>query len=251
MLNATVVAWAAMGATTAALSTQAAYRLSVPRGHPPADGCSACGATFSVGIRGWLPGRRCRPGRHRRNRRNRPAWWAFVGVGALVCGLLAVRLTPADPAGWAVLVAWSILAQAGLLLSAIDIAVHRLPTGILLSTAAAIITALATASVLRRSGDALVDAGLGALAVGSAYLLMFILAPGRIGVGDVRLAAVTGLTLGSSSWPTLILGATLPYLLAMPLALRSVLQQRGNARERAQIPFGPFLIAGAIIAVVI
>jgi leader peptidase (prepilin peptidase)/N-methyltransferase len=244
VLIATAITWSAMGATTAALSTRAAYRLSVPRGQPPAGGCSACGAVFRAGIRGWLPARRCGLGCYR-------PWWTFVGVGALVCGLLAVRLTPADPAGWALLVAWSILTQAGLLLSAIDIAVHRLPTGILIATAATIIAAIATASALRRSGDTLAQASLGALALGLTYTLIFLLNPQRIGAGDVRLAAVTGLTLGSCSWTTLILGATLPYLLAMPLALWSALRQRDDRRESDQIPFGPFLVGGAIIAAAI
>lgn len=168
--------------------------------------------------------------------------------GALVSGLLTARLAPASPAEWALLVAWLILAQAGVFLSAIDIAAYRLPTRVVTVIAGMITAAIATATLLEHSSETLVHAGLGALTVGGVYLLLFVLVPSGIGAGDVRLAAVTGLTLGSSNWRAVTLGLALPYLLCLPFAVAMVL--RRNGPHTAQIPFGPFLIGGSLVAAV-
>lgn len=245
MISTITVIWAAAGAVTAALSARAAFRLSVPRHRPPVDGCPGCGKVFRAGIVGWLPGPRRCPGCYQING---PPWWALAVPSALACGSLAARLPPQDRAGWALLLAWQIFAQAGIVLAVIDIAVHRLPTGIVTGTAAAITTAIAAASALQHSSGTLTGAGLGALAVGGSYLLLVILAPGRIGAGDVRLAAVTGLVLGSDTWRTVLLGMVLPYLLCLPFAIASAIRARGGRLAQAQIPFGPFLIAGSILA---
>ncbi len=148
------------------------------------------------------------------------------------------------------MLAWQILAQAGIVLAVIDIAVRRLPTGMVTGAAAAITAALAAASALQHSSEILTGAGLGALAVGGSYLLLFMLAPGTIGAGDIRLAAVTGLTMGSGTWRTVLLGMVLPYLLCLPFAVASAIRKHGDRQEQAQIPFGPFLIAGSVLAVV-
>ena len=137
-------------------------------------------------------------------------------------------------------------AQAGIFLSAVDIAAHRLPSRIVAGTAGVIAAAISAAALLGRSSEILVHAGLGALTAGGVYLVLFVLVPNGIGAGDVRLAAVTGLTLGSSGWRTVILGLALPYLLSLPFAAATAIRRRG--RHSARIPFGPFLIAGSLIA---
>ena len=137
-------------------------------------------------------------------------------------------------------------AQAGIFLSAVDIAAHRLPTRVVAGTAGVIVAAISAAALLGRSSEILVHAGLGALTAGGVYLLLFMLVPNGIGAGDVRLAAVTGLTLGSSGWRTVILGLALPYLLCLPFAAATAIHRRGRHSDR--IPFGPFLIAGSLIA---
>ena len=245
MISTTTVAWAAAGAATTGLSARAAFRLSVSRDRPRVAGCPRCGRSFRAGIGGWLPGLRRCAGCHQING---PPWWALAVPGALVCGLLAARLPPSDAAGWALLVAWQLLAQAGIVLSVIDIAVHRLPTRTVTGTGVAITAAIATASGLQHSSQTLTRAGLGAVTAASVYLLLFMLVPDGVGAGDVRLAAVTGLTLGSSSWRTVLWGIVLPYLLCFPFAVVSAIRRHGDAHDAAHIPFGPFLIVGAILA---
>jgi leader peptidase (prepilin peptidase) / N-methyltransferase len=160
--------------------------------------------------------------------------------------LIAVRVGPATAAERALLVAWLIFALAGIILSAVDIAAHRLPTRVVAGTAGLMTAAISAAALLERNSEILVHAGLGALTAGGIYLLLFVLVPNGIGAGDVRLAAVTGLTLGSSGWRTVILGLALPYLLCLPYAAATVIRHRG--RHSARIPFGPFLITGSLIA---
>jgi leader peptidase (prepilin peptidase)/N-methyltransferase len=118
-----------------------------------------------------------------------------------------------------------------------------------LLTGGALTIAITTATLLERSTETLTRAGLGALSVGGVYLLLFVLNPDGIGAGDVKLAAVTGLALGSNGWHTVIVGLLLPYLLCAPFAAAIVLRRHGH--RAAHIPFGPFLIAGSITAVLL
>ncbi|GIM98253.1 prepilin peptidase [Paractinoplanes toevensis] len=170
----------------------------------------------------------------------------MAGAGALASGLFAARPVPATSAEWALLAAWLTFVQAGIFLSAVDIAAHRLPTRVVSGTAGVIAAAISLATLLERNSEILVRAGLGALAVGGVYLLLFVLAPDGIGAGDVRLAAVTGLTLGPGGWRMVVLGLALPYLLCLPVAVATAIRRRGQ--PSTPIPFGPFLIAGSVIA---
>lgn len=64
------------------------------------------------------------------------------------------------------------------------------------------------------------------------------------GSGDVLLAAALGLLLGH--WPFMVLALMASYILGAAVAI--VLLVTRAAGRRAHIPFGPFLIAGALIA---
>ena len=69
--------------------------------------------------------------------------------------------------------------------------------------------------------------------------------PARLGFGDVRLAGVLGIALGWVGWGALIVGVYAGFLLGGILGgLLSVLR----IVERKGFPFGPFMLLGALVA---
>jgi leader peptidase (prepilin peptidase)/N-methyltransferase len=82
-------------------------------------------------------------------------------------------------------------------------------------------------------------------AAGGFLLLAALAYPGGMGMGDVKLAGVMGLFLGSAVGPALLIA-----LLAGVLAGAVVIARKGAAAGRkTAVPFGPFLALGAIVAV--
>jgi leader peptidase (prepilin peptidase)/N-methyltransferase len=79
-------------------------------------------------------------------------------------------------------------------------------------------------------------AGLGA---GAFLMLPGLLAPGAVGMGDVKLAVLLGVALGAAVTTALMVA----FLAAAPAAL-IVLRRRGR---RATMPYGPFLALGAAV----
>lgn len=107
-------------------------------------------------------------------------------TGAAVIALLA--WTSPDLGTFAA-AAW--IAGFGIVLSFVDSTVHRLPDRLTmpaLAGAAAILTASAYGHLL--------SAVAGAAALGGFYLVMVLLRPHAIGLGDAKLALLTGLVLG-------------------------------------------------------
>jgi leader peptidase (prepilin peptidase)/N-methyltransferase len=82
-------------------------------------------------------------------------------------------------------------------------------------------------------------------AAGGLLLLAALAYPGGMGMGDVKLAAVMGLLLGSAVAPAILIA-----LLAGVLVGAVVIARKGAvAGRKTAIPFGPFLALGAIVAV--
>jgi leader peptidase (prepilin peptidase)/N-methyltransferase len=110
-------------------------------------------------------------------------------------------------------------------------------------TALGAVLALVLGTALDPSGEP------GRLIAGAAaggFLLIAALAyPGGMGMGDVKLAAVMGLFLGSAVAPAILIA-----LLAGVLVGAVVVARKGTAEGRkTAIPFGPFLALGALVAV--
>jgi leader peptidase (prepilin peptidase) / N-methyltransferase len=84
-----------------------------------------------------------------------------------------------------------------------------------------------------------------AIAAGAAGSLLFVAAlayPGGMGLGDVKLAAVMGLFLGSAVAP-----AILAALLTGTVVGIGLLVRHGAKARKMAIPFGPFLALGGVI----
>jgi leader peptidase (prepilin peptidase) / N-methyltransferase len=121
-------------------------------------------------------------------------------------------------------------------LSLIDFESHRLPNRIVLPSAA-----LVLAAQLISAPDhwgAWIGASLGAFAC---FLVLAIVYPGGLGMGDVKLALLLGAALGSAVLPALLVGT-----LAAGVAGCVVLAHEGRRARRRALPFGPFLAFGAI-----
>lgn len=80
------------------------------------------------------------------------------------------------------------------------------------------------------------------LAAGAFLLLIAILYPRGMGMGDVKLVAVMGLYLGRAIAPALLIGIAAGALVGLGMILA-----RGAEARKQAIPFGPYLAFGGII----
>jgi leader peptidase (prepilin peptidase)/N-methyltransferase len=88
-------------------------------------------------------------------------------------------------------------------------------------------------------------AAIGMLAFGASLLLVAIVSPRGMGMGDVKLASLIGLVLGALGLRYVAVAAGAGILLGGVVAVAALLA--GASRKQA-IPFGPFLAAGALVA---
>ena len=79
------------------------------------------------------------------------------------------------------------------------------------------------------------------------YLLLGLARPGQLGGGDIKLAGLVGLVLGWVGWPALLSGAVLGFVLSAVASL--VLLAARRVTMRSAISFGPFLLGGALLAI--
>jgi leader peptidase (prepilin peptidase)/N-methyltransferase len=89
-------------------------------------------------------------------------------------------------------------------------------------------------------------AGIGFLAFGGGLLLVALVSPGGMGMGDVKLAALIGLVLGALGLRYVMVAAAVA-ILAGGLGAIALMAITGASRK-AKIPFGPYLAAGAVVA---
>lgn len=178
-----------------------------------------------------------------RTRQPRRHWFMPVVLGPAWYLLAA---THGDtPATLALLLAWS---AALLVLAAIDLDVHRLPDRIQLP--AILVTALGVL-VVALLEHALTDAGralAGGMVLGATYFLLFALARGALGYGDVKLAVLLGLVLGLFGWGFVIAGALLGPLVGGLYAIPALVLRRRGRHDF--MPLGPSLMIGAFLAVI-
>ncbi len=79
--------------------------------------------------------------------------------------------------------------------------------------------------------------------------MLFLINPNGMGFGDVKLALALGAVLGWYGWGVLLLGTFAGFLLASLYGVALVAARR--AGRKTAIPFGPFLLGGAFVGVLL
>ena len=210
--------------------------------HPP-SACPNCGNRIrpydNIPIISWLVLR----GRCRDCGTPIAARYPLIEAGTAVAfGLVAAwMLSPLSPAGDIVAAAgeWGLLAGALLLVAYLWLAASSIALAIGLGVPALL------AGDLERLGIAAAGAGL----MFGAYALMAIAWPGGMGMGDVKLAGVLGAFLGFSGWAALAVGAFGAFVLGGVISI--ILLATKRIGRKGGIPFGPWMIAGAWMGLVL
>lgn len=253
------------GAAAGLLVPRAAYRFAVEPDEAWRTRCPD-GHVLTGAAGGWLGLARCPEcAQYLRDLRTS---WSAPGDAGRVSGdaPTAYRYGPGTPlvalatagacAGLALatgarpeLAVWLVLAPLGVLLAVVDFRVQRLPDVLTLPLAGLALVLLGVMALVPEHAGAWPTALLGSLVLGGAYFLLFLVNPNGMGFGDVKLALGIGAVLGWYGWGTVVLGTFAGFLFGGLYGLGLVLMRR--AGRKTSIPFGPFLIAGAYVGLLI
>jgi leader peptidase (prepilin peptidase)/N-methyltransferase len=202
----------------------------------PGSHCPACGSAVrrrhNVPVLGWLLLRgRCADC-------SAPISVRYPLVEA---GTAALFVAVAAKFGWSVeLPAYLYLAAIAIALAAIDLDVMRLPDKIVLPSYAVVPLLL-----LPAGGWSPALRGVAAAAL--LFVLFRLLAIWGMGGGDLKLAPLIGLYLGWLGWSSVAVGAFAGFVLGGLAG--GVLMAARRAGGKTLVPFGPFMLAGAFLAV--
>jgi leader peptidase (prepilin peptidase) / N-methyltransferase len=174
--------------------------------------------------------------------RTGPAPPAVAVTSALLLGALAARVHPG-----LVLAAACWLALCAVPLAFIDVAVRRLPDPLTGSAFAGTVLLLLAAAAASGHWHALAQATAGGIALAGCYLILALISPSGMGMGDVKAAAALGTMLAWPGWTSLIAGGIAGFPLAAVYGIALLIS--GRASRKQQIPFGPFMITGAFLII--
>lgn len=207
----------------------------------PGSHCPQCGAAVrnrhNVPVLGWLLLRgRCADCRT-------PISVRYPLVEAGTAALFAA-VAAKFGLSWA-LPAYLYLAAVAIALALIDLDVMRLPDVIVLPSYVVAAALLVPAALI---GDGMAPVVRGIAAAALLWVLYRGLARfGGMGGGDVKLAPLLGFYLGWLGWGAVAVGAFSAFLLGGVVGV--LLMATRLATRKSRIPFGPYMLAGAFLAV--
>ncbi|MEV6346917.1 prepilin peptidase [Actinoplanes sp. NPDC051851] len=215
----------------------------VPRGESvvhPGSHCPACGHAVrrrhNVPVLGWLLLRgRCTDCGVRISLR-----YPLVEAGTA-----ALFVAVAARFGWSwELPGYLYLAAVAIALALIDLDVMRLPDRIVLPSYAVALALLVPVALV--DGDPAAPVR-GLIAAVLLWVLYRILGFFQMGGGDIKLAPLLGFYLGWLGWSAVAVGAFAGFLLGGVAGM--VLLATRLATRKSRIPFGPYMLAGAFLAI--
>lgn len=167
-----------------------------------------------------------------------PRWWVVWASVLAAAGTCAAAVLRDDPLPYLPITP---LVISGPWLAAADFDVTRIPNRILAPTAAATILVVVGIAAAGQGWRALIVPLVAALTIGIIFAAVHFFTEGGIGFGDVKLATLIALALGS-------LGIGAVWLSVLAGSVATVVWAKAG-RRAGPIPYGPWLLCGTWIAV--
>lgn len=201
-------------------------------------GCSALAATVA-GAGAWLGVRRggYRDDQDQPRRRLEQSWLLIpaAGIGGTVAGLHGWS--------WLFVGAW-VFVVAGAVLAWVDLDVHRIPRRMVAPLGWVLLLVVVAAAATGGGWILLLRAAAGAGVMGGVFLVLAL--AGSMGLGDVRLATITGLLMGAYGWTSVAVAVLVGFGVAAMAAVGLLVS---GVHRSAHVAFGPAIILGAAIAI--
>lgn len=208
----------------------------------PVSRCSSCGTPISprdnLPVVSWLLLR----GRCRQCGATISVRYPLVELSTGVLFALAAARLPARD-----LIAYLPLFWVLVVLSFIDLEHKLLPNRVVLPSIVAGIGLLAVTAYAGPGAGAWIRALLAGAASFGFFLLLAIISPRGMGMGDVKLAPVLGMAMGYFSWPRVFVGFFLSFVFGAVGGVALIAARR--AGMKSEVPFGPFMALGTSAAI--
>src|SRR2546423_189754 len=172
-----------------------------------------------------------------------PARYPLVEAG---CGVLFAAVAAGFGSSWA-LPAYLVLAAALLAISIIDLEHFIVPDRITAPLTVSALALFGLAATAEGNGWRFGRALLGGVAYFAFLLLLNLLYPRGMGMGDVKLSFSLGLYLGWLGWGQVFLGGFLAFLLGAVVGVGLIATKIKTRKD--VVPFGPFLALGAMLTI--
>ena len=223
----------------------------VPQGESivrPPSSCPGCGTQISprdnIPVVSWLLLR----GRCRHCGQPISVRYPVVELaGAILFGVVGAWIAGMAEPDWWALPAYLLFAWMLLVVSVIDLQTKRIPNALTYPLTPALLVLLAIAALANSDPAALLRAVLAALGAFVFLLVLALVNPRGMGMGDVKLGGFLGLGLGYIGWGAVIVGLFGAFLLGAVVSIVLIATKLRGRKDL--IPFGPYLAVGAFLAV--
>jgi leader peptidase (prepilin peptidase) / N-methyltransferase len=200
----------------------------------PRSECPSCGAQIAaydnIPVISWLLLR----GRCRTCDARIPVRYPLIELAVGIAFAATAVVLHDDPAELALgLVFVAVLAA----ITVTDLERRVIPNAILLAGAVA-----AVGIVAASDPTSLGERAISALAAGGFLFIAALVYPGGMGMGDVKLAALMGLYLGSAVAPAMLVAIATGAAVGVQLMLSN-----GSGARKQAVPFGPFLALASVV----
>ncbi|WP_370324258.1 A24 family peptidase [Euzebya sp.] len=171
-------------------------------------------------------------------------------VVELVCGALfagtAWWLASADPPDWWALPAMGLFVWMLLVVTVIDYETRRIPNALTYPLTPALAVLLVVAALANGEPGRIVDVLIGGAGAFAFLLVLALINPRGMGMGDVKYAAFLGLGLGYVGLGAVVIGIFGAFLIGSVISIGLIVTRLRGRKD--MIPFGPFLSIGALLA---
>lgn len=225
----------------------------VPEGESvvsPPSACPGCGTPIAprdnIPVLSWLALRgRCRHCEEPIS----PRYPLVELAGGIMFAVTGYWLASMDPPDYWALPGMLLYVWMLLVVTVIDARTRRIPNALTYPLTPVLLVLLVGAALLNGDTGAAVRVVLGGLGAFGFLLVLAIINPRGMGMGDVKFAAFLGMGLGYVSWGTLIIGIFGAFLAGSLISVGLILTKVRSRKDL--IPFGPYLAAGAFVALFI
>jgi len=174
-----------------------------------------------------------------------------LAVGAAVAGA-AVGALMGWALGWhpALAVALPVV-PVGVMIAVVDWRSRYIPNRLVLPATAYVVAAGLVIWAVTGDGSDLLRAAVGLVVVRSLFWVAWFIRAAGMGFGDVRLSALLGFVLGYVGLGAVIVGVWLGFFSFVLPGVVLALAKRDYELLRVPFPFGPFMLIGAVVGLVV